>query len=102
MPFEPYQLYAITAGLLFGLGLTGIFLCRHFIKKIIAANILGSAAFLLLVCVAKRDSTTFADPVPHAMVITGIVVAVSASAFALALARKIHHQSGQCTFDQNP
>ncbi len=35
------------------------------------------------------------DPVPHAMVITGIVVAVSATAFALVLAWRIRHATGR-------
>ena len=34
------------------------------------------------------------DPVPHAMVLTGIVVAVSATAFALVLARRIYSVTG--------
>ena len=96
---ESYQIYSLTAGLLFSLALGGVFLCRHFFKKIIAAKILGASVFLLLVSVAKRDAEAFADPVPHAMVITGIVVAVSAAAFALALARRIQRETGRSSFD---
>ncbi len=99
---ESYQIYTVTAGLLFSLALGGVFLCRHFFKKIIAAKILGASVFLLLVSVAKRDADAFADPVPHAMVITGIVVAVSAAAFALALARRIHRETGLSSFDHEP
>jgi multicomponent Na+:H+ antiporter subunit C len=36
-----------------------------------------------------------ADPVPQAMVLTGIVVAVAATALALALVRKLHALTGQ-------
>ena len=35
------------------------------------------------------------DPVPHAMLLTGIVVAISASAFAIRLARSYHSASGR-------
>lgn len=94
MPIEPWQIYAVTAGLLFCAGLAGVFLCLRFFQKIIAVNIMGGAVFLLLVSLARRDQDAFADPVPHAMVITGLVVAVSASAFALALARRIQRQTG--------
>lgn len=102
MGIEPYQIYALLAGPLFALGLAGMFLCRHFLKKIIAAKILGGAAFLLLVALAKRDAGEFADPVPHAMVITGIVVAVSAAALALGLARRIWKETGKATFEEEP
>lgn len=96
---EAYQIYAVVAGLIFSLGLGGVFLCRHFLKKIIAVNMLGAAVFLLLVAKAQRDAEAFADPVPHAMVITGIVVALSASAFALALARRIWQETGRINFE---
>ena len=95
---DPHQIYGLTAAVLFAISAYGLFLCRHFVKKIIAAKILGAAVFLLLVSLAKRDAEAFADPVPHAMVITGIVVAVSMGAFALALARRIHRLSGRCSF----
>ncbi|MDV7395639.1 NADH-quinone oxidoreductase subunit K, partial [Arthrospira platensis SPKY1] len=57
--------------------------------------------FLLFISIAERDAVDFADPVPHAMVITGIVVAVSAAAFALALARQIRIKSGKSQFGGN-
>ncbi|TVP79880.1 MAG: NADH-quinone oxidoreductase subunit K [Puniceicoccaceae bacterium] len=98
MSLEPYQLYAMTAGLIFGMSLIGIFLRRHIFHKIIAVNMLGASVFLLLVSFGARDAGAFADPVPHAMVITGLVVAVSASAFALALARRIYRETGRSDF----
>ncbi len=100
-PVESYQIYAVTAGILFSMGLAGLFLCGHFFKKIIATKILGTAVFLLFISLAKRDFVEFADPVPHAMVITGIVVAVSAGAFALALARRIWNETGRSTFEDS-
>ncbi|MCH8540033.1 MAG: NADH-quinone oxidoreductase subunit K [Opitutales bacterium] len=94
------NLYLWLAGILFVVSLAGVFLGRHFFKKIIAVNIMGAAVFLLLVSVARRDAGDFADPVPHAMVITGLVVAVSASAFALALARRIWTKAGRVNFEE--
>ena len=43
--------------------------------------------FMMLVALASRTTgiATRPDPVPHAMVLTGIVVAVSATALGLAL-----------------
>jgi len=98
---EGYQIYAVTSALIFSMGLAGVFLCRHFFRKIIAVNIMGVGVFLLLVSLSKRDADAFADPVPHAMVITGIVVAVSVSAFALALARRIWMLTGRSRFEDD-
>ncbi len=100
MSVETHDIYMVAAGLVFAVGLGGVFLCRHFFRKIIATKMLGAAAFLLLVSVSRRDALDAPDPVPHAMVITGIVVAVSASAFALALARRIRAETGQSTFEE--
>lgn len=99
---EAFAIYSMVAAVLFALGMAGVFLCRHFFKKIIAAKIVGAAVFLLLVSIASRDAELFADPVPHAMVITGIVVALSTSAFALALARRIRRETGKSGFDDQP
>ncbi len=97
---EAHEIYGLTAAVLFAVSIYGMFAFRHFMKKIIAAQILNSSVFLMLVSLAKRDADGFADPVPHAMVITGIVVSVSMAAFALALARRVRRDSGQSTFSQ--
>jgi multicomponent Na+:H+ antiporter subunit C len=55
---------------------------------------MGSAVFMLLVAFARRDPD-FVDPVPHAMVLTGIVIAVSTTAFGLALARRLYRLTGR-------
>jgi multicomponent Na+:H+ antiporter subunit C len=95
---ETYQIYSLTSAVLFVIGLGGIFAARHFIKKIIATIIMGGGVFLCFVSFAQRDALTFADPVPHALVITGIVVAVASAAFALALARRIYQLTGEESF----
>jgi multicomponent Na+:H+ antiporter subunit C len=66
---------------------------RNLVRKVLALNIMGSSAFLLLVAIAA-EGPTGPDPVPHAMVLTGIVVSVSTTAFALALVRRIHAETG--------
>ena len=45
--------------------------------------------FLLLIAVAYRGLDQAPDPLPHALVLTGIVVAFSATALALALGRRL-------------
>ena len=88
-------LYAITGIGLFSIGLYALIIQVHLLRKILAINIMGSGVFLLLVSLSMRSTTAQLDPVPHAMVITGIVVAVSATALALALMIKIVRKTGK-------
>ena len=84
----PGLIYAVTGLLLFVLGAAGVVLLAHALRKILAFNVMGSGAFLVLVGLAQRAGGV--DPVPQAMVLTGIVVAVAATALALALVRRLH------------
>jgi multicomponent Na+:H+ antiporter subunit C len=45
--------------------------------------------FMLFVAIAYRGPEQPPDALPHALVLTGIVVAVSATALALALGRRL-------------
>jgi multicomponent Na+:H+ antiporter subunit C len=96
---DPFVLYSLVGVALFCIGVHGLVVREHLLRKLLALNIVGSAVFLFLVAVAYRNRDPAPDPVPHAMVLTGIVVAVSATAFALALARRLHAMSGQVTLD---
>ena len=87
----PGLLYALGGVLLFVLGLGGMILLSQPLRKILAFNLMGSGVFLVLVGLAQRDGV--ADPVPQAMVLTGIVVAVATTALALALLRRLHESS---------
>ncbi len=89
----PY-LYALAGAGLFFLGLFGLISYDHLLRKILAVNVLGSGVFLMLVGLARRGPG-LADPVPHAMVITGIVVAVSATALALVLMLAVTAETGR-------
>lgn len=90
-----FSLYALISMLLFSIGLYGFIAHAHLVRKILAMNIMGSGIFLLLISAAQRDPEAPPDPVPHAMVLTGIVVTVSFTAFALALTRRIYVETGQ-------
>lgn len=85
--------YALAGAMLFLIGLLGLLLLPHLMRKILAFNVLGSGAFLVLVGFPGRDGVS--DPVPHAMVLTGIVVAIAATALALALARRLFDLTGK-------
>ncbi len=77
------MIYLALAGVLFVIGLHGLFLAGHPLRKILSLNVLSAAVFLLLVALAREADPL--DAVPHAIVLTGIVVSVSATAVALVL-----------------
>jgi multicomponent Na+:H+ antiporter subunit C len=86
-------LYLLSGVAVFAVCLHALIFWEHLIRKVLALNIMGSGVFLLLTAVARRGAEV--DPVPHAMVLTGIVVAVSATAFALALIRRLEAETGR-------
>lgn len=95
-----FLLYTLTGTTLFAVGLYALIAYTNLVRKILALNVMGSAIFLLLVAVAYRNRAAAPDAVPQAMVLTGIVVAVSATALALALARRIHAGSNATTLGE--
>jgi len=88
------QLFALSGAALFLIGLHGLFACPHLLRKILAANVMGSGVFLVFNAMARRAPAGGPDPVPQAMVLTGVVVAVSATALALALACRLSEAGG--------
>ncbi len=78
-------LFPLTAVALFCLGTWGLVVGKAPLQRLIAFNIAGSGTFLFLVALSARPGVSPPDPVPHALVLTGIVVAVSATALGLLL-----------------
>ncbi len=89
------SLYALVGVGLFCIGLHAVIAYDHLLRKILAINVMGSGVFLILIALARRGGIVAPDPVPHAMVITGIVVAVSATALALGLMLKVAAATGR-------
>ena len=81
-------IYSLTSLALFGLGFYGLIALPHILRKMLAVNIMGVGVFMLLLTTAYHDGVI--DPVPHAMVLTGIVVAVAGTALCLKLAVSIN------------
>ena len=82
-------LYGLTGCLIVALGLRTALLHTSLLHRLIGINVMGAGVFLVMITVAYRGPGVAPDPVPHALVLTGIVVAVSATALALALARRL-------------
>lgn len=79
----PTLFYLGLGILLWLLGLHGVLCLSDPLRRIIAINVMGSGVFLVLIALARRSLPV--DPVLVALVVTGLVVAVSATALALRL-----------------
>ena len=99
--------FAVTAVILFVTGFVNMMVHPNLIKKVVAFNIMDSATFLMLASrgmIAGRtaailtdggaDVTRYVNPIPAGLVLTGIVVSVSVSAFSLALIQRIYGTYG--------
>lgn len=95
----PTTLYGLVAVGLFCLALHSLLASRQLLRKIIAANVMGSGVFLTFVALARRGPGV--DPVPHAMVLTGIVVAVAATGLGVVLLRRLHADAGQLALPED-
>jgi multicomponent Na+:H+ antiporter subunit C len=79
--------YGLCSAVLVGLGLFGLITHPQPLRKILAFNLIGSGIFLLFGVIARRGAAVGfgGDPVPQALVITGLVVAFAGTALAVAL-----------------
>ena len=75
--------YLSIGSLLWILGLTGLLQSRHPVRQLLSVNIMGTGVFTIMVALTLRAGPQ--DPVLQALVVTGLVVAASATAFALRL-----------------
>lgn len=89
-------LFGLVGAALVGIGLYGLISQPAALRRILAFNLIGSGVFLLFGVIAaapKRVGGLLAagdgDPVPQALVITGLVVAFAATAIAVALLRRL-------------
>ena len=91
--------YGVCSAVLVGLGLFGLIMHPQPLRKILAFNLIGGGVFLLFGVVARRGAAAGlgGDPVPQALVITGIVVAFAATALAVALLLRLFQETGRAT-----
>lgn len=86
-------IFALTGAALVGLGVYGLLARPHLLRRVIAFNLIGSGLFLFLGAAGARGEGGI-DPIPQALIITGIVVALSASALAVGLVVALARSSG--------
>lgn len=94
------------AMVLFVIGIHTLLTHANLLKKIIALNIAGTAVFLYFIAMGNvrgrleplvdpaHPYAEFVNPVPSALILTGIVVSVSITAFALSLVLKLYRHYG--------
>ena len=87
-----------------GIGLYGLIVLPHPLRKIIAFNVMGSGVFVLFGALARRGAAAglHADPVPQALLITAIVVAFAASALTVALIVRLIEATDSASLASDP
>ncbi|WP_322516082.1 cation:proton antiporter subunit C [Rhodopseudomonas palustris] len=86
-------LYGLCGAALVGIGLYGLVAGADLLRRILGFNVVGSGVFLYFGSLAARHPTLAVDPVPQAMIITGIVVALAGTALAVAIAIRLHDET---------
>lgn len=105
--------YEAGAVVLFCVGFATLLLHGNLIKKVIGLNIMDTAVFLFFIAKGYikgrkapivagniQNFQEYINPIPSSLMLTGIVVAVSTTAFALALTVKINEKYGTINLDE--
>lgn len=83
------MIYSIAGAILVGIALYRLAVSAGTVRRLVAVNILSGGVASVLVASAYRGPGLLPDPVPHAFVLTGIVVLVAMTAAGLAIVRCI-------------
>ena len=104
--------YEIVAILLFGIGFTTLFLNRNLVKKVIGLSIADTGVYLFLaakgyiswgvppVIVEGLDTAAYINPIPTGLILTGIVISVSVTAFFLGLIISLYKRYESLDLDE--
>jgi multicomponent Na+:H+ antiporter subunit C len=102
----------IGAFILFVIGLYTVLTHSNLLKRIIGVNIMETSIFLFFVSIGyikgaqapiidvALGDIVYVNPLPSAMILTGIVVAVSITAYALSLIIRIHEAYGSIDLNE--
>lgn len=99
--------FQIGTVILFGVGFMTLLLHNNLIRKIIGLNIMETSIFLFFIATGHAEGRSapilmggfkgvdaYVTPIPSGLMLTGIVVAVSVTAFALALTIQFYRHFG--------
>ncbi|MFP4510286.1 MAG: sodium:proton antiporter [Spirochaetaceae bacterium] len=105
------QINYIGAAALFCIGLYMVLVHTNLIRKIIGINIMETSVFLVFVTTGFVRSgrapivregvaeSIYVNPLPSALILTGIVVAVSITVYALSLIVRLYEAYGSVELD---
>lgn len=99
-------IYILTL-ILFFLGIYGMIMCRNYMKKLMSMNIMQVAVIFFFLCLGQKDGGTlpilqtgltnpdlYVNPLPHALMLTAIVVSLGTTGVAIALLLRIRETFG--------
>ena len=105
--------YEAAAMIVFGIGFTTLLLHRNLLKKVIGFNLMDTGMYLFLAAkgfIAGRktpivvdgvtSAAAYINPIPTGLVLTGIVVSVSVTAFLLALSIRLYARYHSLDLDE--
>ena len=88
--------------ILFFLGIFGMITCKNYMKKLMCMNVMQIAVILFFLCFAQKTGAQipvldgilkaakdYINPIPHALMLTAIVVSLGTTGVALALLMRL-------------
>lgn len=104
-------IYSLVLILLF-LGLYGMIVSKNYMKKMMAMNVMQVAVIFFFLCFAQKeggmipilngittDPSLYINPLPHALMLTAIVVSLGTTGVAIALLMRIKETYGSVEED---
>ena len=93
--------------ILFFLGIFGMITCKNYMKKLMCMNVMQIAVILFFLCFAQKTGAQipvldgilkaakdYINPIPHALMLTAIVVSLGTTGVALALLMRLKETFG--------
>lgn len=112
MPSLMANFYYIAAIILFLIGLYIMLTHANLIKKVIGMNIIDTSIFLFFIAAGYiegarspiidplHEGVLYVNPLPSGLMLTGIVVSVSITAFALSLIIRVYSFYGTINIEE--
>ena len=105
-------IYILTL-ILFFVGIYGMVMCPNYMKKLISMNVMQVAVIFFFLCFGQKTGGTvpiitgnitvpsyYINPLPHALMLTAIVVSLGTTGVALALLMRIKENFGSLEEDE--
>lgn len=116
---EAFNLFLADRGIyclvfiLFFVGMLGMIICKNYMKKLMCMNAMQVAVILFFLCFAEKtggmipildeasaESISYINPIPHALMLTAIVVSLGTTGVALALLMRMKDKYGSVEEDE--